>query len=241
MKATVGSQKQFDELRSLDLDERDAVQAFRRRRCVALVQHHSPEEIIVVEVLTDNHHHAAFEAKNGRVVVARAEMQALDAMPLSDDPEIQSVYDLSALPVWGLIRWLEGYPKEAIELMHGALRVSVELTIRFGHDYLTSKRIHLAANIGRVLVSLGECAEALDLVGSLRAVVAGDRSKWPYESHESLDVPLEGSERRVIEYQLARIGSLMNSAEQPRPEDSGTSTAPEPSDWEKPEDGAISE
>lgn len=192
--------------------ERKAVQIFNNRQFAALLRRHPLDEILILPVLADNYQHAAVEAKSKRVATARYEMYALDemALALSGDQEIQSVCHLSSLPVWALILWLEGCPEDAIEKLHGALQSCIELT-NYSHDYLTAKRIHLAANIGRVLVSVGSESQAFAHVTSLQAVVAGDRDKWPFEGRKSLDVPLEGSERLSIEYQLSRITDRINS------------------------------
>jgi hypothetical protein len=135
-------------------------------------------------------------------------MRALDAIQLPDDHELQAVYDTSALPAWALIWWFENQNEEAIRQLQRALRTCFDLTAKFGHDYLTGKRIHLAANIARVLMACGAHTQSLEYVTALRAVVSGDRGRWPFEGPESLDVPLEGVELLGLKHQLARITSL---------------------------------
>ncbi|MEA2236481.1 MAG: hypothetical protein QOC81_1205 [Thermoanaerobaculia bacterium] len=163
------------------------------------------EEIIRLHVLADNHQHAAVAAKDGRVSAARVELKALDAMTLVEDPEVRAVYRMSSLPAWALVCWKEGNPDKAVDCLHDALHACTELSSRFGHDYLTAKRIHLAANIARVHVSNHALPQALQEVARLRAVIDGNREQWPFDDGESLVVPLHGVERQTLEAQLERI------------------------------------
>ena len=194
--------------RSFAAAERELSREFLRCQFHALTRRHVLDDLILLRVLVDNYHHAAIEAKEGRVDSARCEMQALDSISTSADPEIGAVRRLSALPVWALICWKDGHPKEAIEHLSSSLEACRDLSAVFEHDYLTAKRLHLAANIARVLASCGEEHRSIELASSLRSVALGDRDAWPYWGRESLQIPLKENELQIIEYQLARIVNI---------------------------------
>jgi hypothetical protein len=188
--------------------EVEAQRKYSSRQVAILTRRHSPENIIFVRVLADYHAYIVLQAKKGFVAAARADMRALDAIQRPNAPELGAVYDTSALPAWALIHWFERRNVEAIRLLHRALTACSNLTTKFGHDYLTGKRIHLAANIARVLMSFGSHTQGLEYVAALRAVISGDRGHWPFDGGGSLDVPLERVELLGLMHQLARIESV---------------------------------
>jgi hypothetical protein len=188
--------------------ERRAGRIFAQNQFKTMAARHAPEEIIKLQVLMDYGQQAAQEAKQGRVAEARRLLAAIDGVPMSADPEFEEARSLTLLPVWALVRWRENDPAEAIELLERALAAGHVLATRFGHAYLTTKLIHLAANVARVLQSAGANERALAVVAELRAVIIGNARSWPYDGADALRLPLEGSEREIIERQLSRTESL---------------------------------
>lgn len=188
--------------------ERKAVRIFAQNQFKTMAARHAPEEIIKLQVLMDYGQQAALEAKLGRVAEARQLLAAIDNVSVPSDPEFEAASSLSLLPVLALIRWRENDPAAAIELLERALAAGHALTTRFGHTYLTTKLIHLAANVARVLQSAGENKVALVVVAELRAVISGKTGSWRYDGADALRVPLEDAEREIIERQLLRTESL---------------------------------
>lgn len=188
--------------------ERRAGRLFAQNQFKTMAARHAPEEIIKLQVLMDYGQQAAQEAKQERVVEARRLLAAIDGVPLPDDQEFEEARSLSLLPVWALVRWRENEPAEAIELLERALAAGHALATRFGHAYLTTKLIHLAANVARVLQSAGANKQALAAVAELRAVISGNAGSWPYDGSVALRLPLEDGEREIIERQLSRTESL---------------------------------
>jgi len=196
---------------ALDDAEGRAGRMFAQNQFRTMAVRHAPEEIITLQVLMDYGQRAAQDAKHGRLVDARRWLAAIDGIPLTTHPEFEGARSLSLLPVWALVRWREGEFLAAIEHLERALAAGYTLATRFGHRYLTTKLIHLAANVARVLQSAGENERALTVVSQLRAVIAGDASRWPYEGAATLKVALEGPERELIERQLRRTEGLANT------------------------------
>jgi tetratricopeptide (TPR) repeat protein len=189
--------------------ERHALRKYLARQFIVLTQRHSPEDAILVRVIADYHGAAVQQAKQGHLEAARAILRRLENLARLDEAELLITHRVTALPASALIHWYEGDHDEAIRLLKRALDACLELATGFGHDYLTAKRIHLAANTARVLASLGSLDRALSRVAALKTVVAGERAWWPFEGPESLDVPLNYPERFFLEEQLARIATIV--------------------------------
>ena len=203
--ASIAAGTSIGESNAVDTVERDALRSYLSRQFAVLTRCHSVDDIILLRVLADNHQHAALQAKKGSIATARSEMRALDTMALPDKRELHILYRVSARPAWALIHWFENDHQQAIQQLEVALCACAELAADYDHDYLTGKRIYLAANVARVLMSLGASGQALDRVTALKAVLSGDRSKWHFGGSESLEVPLNGAERLGLEHQLSRI------------------------------------
>lgn len=170
----------------VDALELEAQRKCLNRQCAILSRHHSPESIILIRVLAEYHAYTVRQAKQGFLLIAQSQLSSLDSIPLPDDNELHAVYETSALPAWALIRWLENKNETAIQHLRAAICACFDLTTKFSHDYLTVKRIHLAANIARVLISSDFHTQGLEYVAALRAVVSGDRSCWPFEGSNPL-------------------------------------------------------
>jgi tetratricopeptide (TPR) repeat protein len=196
----------------VDQIERDALRRYMGRQFVILTQRHSPEDAILVRVISDYHQHVVSQAKQGNLNAARSTLRALQKLARLDEAELLATHWISALPAEALIHWYEGNYHEAIRLLRLALEACFELSTRFAHDYLTGKRINLASNTARVLVSLGDFDQALTRANALRGVIAGERVLWPFEGAESLNVPVNYPERLLLEDQLSRIAFLATKA-----------------------------
>ena len=155
---------------------------------------------------------AAHDAKNGCLTEARHWLAAIDGIELPKHLEFDEARSLSLLPVRALVRWRDGELGDAISDLERALTAGHILATQFGHGYFTAKLIHLAANVARVLQSAGANERALTIVAQLRAVIAGDASYWPYDGAAALKIPLEGSEREIIERQLDRTEGLVEAS-----------------------------
>ena len=191
-----------------DALDREIWRRYFTRQFSVLILNHSPEDVIFHRVVADYCQHPVWLANQGRLEEARRALRALDGLVTTRDAELVAVHRVAALPAWSLIHWREQDNGGALALLAQALEACLELTVRFGHDYLTSKRLHLAANTARVLLSQGLPGQATARVAALRAVAGGAREAWPFAGADSLDVPLQGPERSGIEYQLERIKLL---------------------------------
>lgn len=197
--------------------ERNAGWMFAQNQFKTMATRHPPEEIIKFQVLMDYGQQAAQNAKQGRLAESRHWLAVIDGIHLPAKLEFEEARLLSLLPVWALVRWREGELAEAICDLERALTAGHILATQFGHGYLTTKLIHLAANVARVQQSAGENQCAIAIVAQLRGVIAGDASLWPYHGASLLKVPLEAEEREIIEGQLRRTEGLANAAVGQRP------------------------
>ena len=178
---------------------------FRRRQLTLLLERHRHEDVILARVLTEHYQHVASEAKAGRGEGARAQLKMLaEEVPLPDTPELRGVVELAALPAWALVDFQEGNLDAARQLLLRALEVAAELAACYGHDFLTGKRLHLAANVVRIEIADGQQERAAALLVNLRAVSLGNRNRWPFVGATTLDVPLSPDVRLVIDSQLGR-------------------------------------
>lgn len=181
--------------------EQRVLEAYVTAECSALLRRHRFEDFLVLRTLADHHQHAATEAKLGHLAVARAQLRALDALcPLGE--ELTLVYQLTAWPIWALIEWKAGDLDRARAHMHGTLDTAARLAARFGHNYLTARRIYLATNLARVEVSAARPGLAAERVEALRAVADGVRGRWPHAGADTLRVPLTGDEASMVCHQL---------------------------------------
>jgi len=185
--------------------EAEAVRRFVAEQFAWLTRRHPPATVILLRVLADEYQHAAVLVKDGDVQGGHTHAEALDRMSTDESEELRAIRALSAQPVWALIWWKEGDPARAIEALMTALEAAERLADRYGYSYLSSKRIHLAANLARVFESTDALERATNWIHALRAVVAGDSSAWPLEGSSSLAVPLQPNDRLAIETQLDRI------------------------------------
>jgi hypothetical protein len=188
--------------------EREALRKYLARQFSVLIRRHSPEDAILARIVADYHHLAVTQAKSGDFSAARRTIDTLASFSKPDIPELVALHKISALPARALIYWLEKDYQEATRLLLGALDACLELTVRYNHDYLTAKRIHLAANTARILASIGASDEAISRVTAIRAVIKGECKHWPFGGCDSLQVPLSYPERPILEYQLDRIASI---------------------------------
>ena len=182
-----------------------ATAELRRRQFALLLGRHRYQDVILVRVLTEHYQHVATGAKAGRVDVARAQLRALaEGVPLPESPELRLVVEFAALPVSALIQFQQGDLLAARQLLTDALDVGAELAFRYGHDYVTGKRLHLAANLARIAIAEGHHEQAAALLADLHAVSGGQRSRWPFAGVATLEVPLPDDMRAVIDAQLRR-------------------------------------
>ena len=188
-------------------------EALRRRPLALLLGRFPPEEVILARVLADHYQHVATTARSGRVDTADAELRTLGRdVPVPDAPELRRVVDLAALPAAALVRFGEGRFAAARELLLRALDVGAELASRYGHYYLTGKRLHFAANLVRVATAEGRHEEATALLADLGAVSGGERERWPFTGAVTLDVPLPDDVRAFIHAQLRREADRLEGA-----------------------------
>lgn len=174
----------------------------------ALIKRHPVEDVILVRVLADHYQLAAKAAKLGEIGEAKRILAALGRdVDLPPDDEIGQAVRFAELPARALVHWLEGETVEALDLLRGGLESGGRLASAYEHDYLTSKRIYIGANVARVLVATDDVADASRLVDSLVDVAAGDRGRWPFGEPDSLDVPLQGRQQAVIAWHLDRVRS----------------------------------
>lgn len=193
---------------SLREAESRAGRQFIADQFAAMSSRHDPEEIITLQVLLDFGQEAAQRAKAGDLVDAWRLLAAVDTIELPDDRELNAARELATLPVHALLHWTQGDSDVAIVDLTRALDAGRRLADEFDHRYLTVKLIHLASNIARVEQSCGRSREALEQVSDLRAVIDGDAAKWRYGAVDMLRVPLEGSERSILDMQLNRTTAL---------------------------------
>ena len=185
--------------------EMQILRAYLQRQFEVLTRRHPFEDAILLRVLADFHQHAASQAKQRRAQTARRELHELDALKIVNDPELESIYSLTALPAWALVHWVEGDSDVAIQCLRDALKNAAELAGRYGHDYLTARRIYLASNIARVLLSVGQNEEGSKQVCSLNAVLSGSRDSWLFEDATSLDLPVTAPESLYLRAQLVHL------------------------------------
>src|SRR4051794_41166552 len=80
-----------------------------------LIKRHPIEDVILVRVLTDHYQLAANSAKAGQLPEARRQLLALaNGIELPDHEELRLSTAIAELPVWALIRWLDGEPTDAL-------------------------------------------------------------------------------------------------------------------------------
>lgn len=191
--------------------EQRVLDAFVTAECSALLRRHSLEDFLLLRTLADHHQHAATEAKLGRLAVARAQLRALDAL-CPHGEELALVFRLTAGPTWALVEWKAGDLDRARAHMHGTLDSAAWLAARFGHDYLTPRRIYLATNLARVEASAARPALAAERAEALRAVADGDRDRWPHPGADTLRVPLTGDEALMVCHHLSLLAAPITTA-----------------------------
>jgi hypothetical protein len=193
---------------TIDVLDREIWRRYFTRQFSVLIDRHCPEDAIFHRVVADYCQHPVRLANQGRLEDACRALRTLDGLVTTTDAELVAVHRVAALPAWALIHWRKQDNDGALALLAQALDACLELTVRFGHDYLTAKRLHLVANTARVLFSQRLPGQASARVTALRAVAGGAREAWPFTGADSLDVPLQGPERSGIEHQLKRLGCL---------------------------------
>ncbi len=193
---------------SVDPEERRATERYLERQFAVLRRRHSAQNAILLRVVADHCAHAVALAKRGALADARTQLTTLDGLAPCHDVELRAVHGIVALPAWALVEWREQQHARAQGLLRQAIELCGWLAGDRGHDYLTGKRIHLAANTGRVLVSQRQFGEARACVRALRAVLAGDRSAWCFASPESLVLPLVTGQATGLARQLDRVAAL---------------------------------
>ena len=187
--------------------------ALRRRQFALLLGRYRPEDVICVQVVTDYYQHVATTAKSGRADTAAAQWRILRRdVPIPDAPELRYVVELASLPAAALIHFAEGDHRAARELLVQALDVAAELAARYGHDYLTGKRLHLAANLVRVTTTEGRHEAAAALLADLGAVTRGEPDRWQFTGATTLDVPLPEDVGAFIHAQLRREADRLAEA-----------------------------
>jgi hypothetical protein len=175
------------------------------RQFRVLIRRHAAQDAILLRVVADHCQQPVCLANQGCLDEARRALSALDGLVTTEDAELVAVHRVAALPARALIHFREHDHAGALALLEQALDACLELTVRFGHDYLTPRRLHLAANTARVFLAQGLTAQALERGAALHAVAGGERAAWPLAGGDSLEVPLQGPERFGIDYQLERI------------------------------------
>ncbi|MEH0661008.1 hypothetical protein QA860_25405 [Streptomyces stelliscabiei] len=192
-------------------NETSPLREMARRQFDLLISRHRAEDVILVRVLVEHYQHVAQAVKDGQLALARSQLSSLaKGVPLPAHEELTRVIDVGALPVRALVEWREGEHRTARLQILDALDACGELSDRWGHDYLTGKQFHLAANIARVMITEGDEDGTIELLAALRTVALdGDRTRWPFIGTASLDVPLQGLWRASVEEELQRVASHM--------------------------------
>lgn len=191
--------------RPTDKVELEIWRAFFARQFTVLSRRHAPEVAILLRTIADFSRTPVDYANNGRLEDARRATTSLDRLSPSGDAELEAVANVAVLPVWALIRWRENDSQTAAVLLTKALEACQRLAADYGHDYLTARRLHLAGNMARLLISDGRPDAALATGNDLAAVAAGDATRWHFGGAETLVVPLSGDERFAIERQLGKL------------------------------------
>lgn len=191
--------------RQVDTLEVEIWRHYFARQFAVLSRRHAPETAILLRAIADYCRLPVDYANKGQLEEARTAASTLDRLTPSNDAELVAVASVAVRPVWALIHWREGSTETANELLLAALDDSRVLASEYDHDYLTARRIHLAANTARVLINQGRPDEALSRGNDLACVARGDLSRWQFGGHETLDVPLIGAEDVGITRQLANL------------------------------------
>lgn len=188
----------------MDIHERELLRRYLIDQFEMLSRRHGPERAIFVRVLSDHYREPVDLTHQGGFDKAEATLRALRRLIPAKPEEVRIACELAELPAAAFVAWRRGMPTLAIDRLKLALDRARRLAEAHEHRYLSAKRIYLAANIARVLISDGQTRPALTLIEQLKAVVAGDRESWPYGGSASLDVPLDGLELQAIEGQLEK-------------------------------------
>jgi hypothetical protein len=188
----------------VDIHERELLRRYLIDQFEILSRRHGPERAILVRVLSDHYREPVNLTNQGRFDKAEATLRALRGLIPPKPEEVRIACELAELPAAAFVAWRRGMPTLAIDRLKLALERARRLAEQHEHLYLTAKRIYLAANIARVLITDEQTRPALDLIEQLKAVVAGDRQSWPYRGKTSLDVPLHGLEHQALEGQLEK-------------------------------------
>ncbi|TDE09492.1 hypothetical protein [Jiangella asiatica] len=191
----------------MDELEETMLRDYLNAQCRVLTRRHPYEDFLLVRTLADQHQHAAWEAKRGQPARARVILSTLERFH-PRTPELSLVFRVTADPAWALVDWTEGQHRRAVERLRSAMSACAFLADAYEHDYLTARRIYLASHIARVDLSRGAPGRAAALAGALAAVMAGAADQWPFECPETLDVPVGGNERLMLEAQLAKLRSI---------------------------------
>lgn len=190
---------------SVDKLEAEIWRAYYARQFVVLTQRHPVETAILLRTIADYCRTPVDYANNGMLAEGRAALRSIESLCPQGDAELVAVANAVTQPAAALLSWREGDGRTADRLLRGALKDCGRLARNFGHDYLTSRRIHLAANVARLLASAGRNHEALEMGAELAAVAGGDAGRWRFGWRETLTVPLAGNEQFGISRQLANL------------------------------------
>ena len=186
-----------------------------QRQFAVLAVRHPIEDVVLIGVLADYHQQAAVKAKQGNPDQARADLRGTQAVSERIAAgELRTVVRVSEQPVQALLDWMADRPDDAVGRLSAALADARDLAAHHGHDYLTGRRFHLAANVARVQISTGRDDVARSVLNDLWAAMAGERERWPFGAGEQLDVPLTGNTRTIIGAQLTRLGHRLATSDE---------------------------
>ena len=169
-----------------------------------LIKRYKAEDVILVRVLADYYQHAANEAKGGRISQAKSELNALSDVRKPADTELRFASRISERSVWALVSWKEGAYPVALGRLHKALDACAWLSVRRDHTYLTGRKIHIALNIARVMIAMGDLQRATQMQDALQIVIEGNPSAWPFAHPHTLRLPLEDPELGILKFQFLR-------------------------------------